>query len=181
MTAGLQKLGLLAATVASVASVSFAAENPIPPKSQPEPMIISPENDPDLIKAEQEARRTLPMFWQLLALHPEYSSAFSVKAGFDTDMGFVDYLWLVNLKRDGDKVTGVLDNEPDGLPNLHVGDTVRVDEARIIDWLLAVDDRQYGHFTTRVLLKRDAKMAEQLKNILSSEPLPPGFKDVPVH
>jgi uncharacterized protein YegJ (DUF2314 family) len=144
-------------------------------------MIVAPENDPDLIKAEQEARRTLPMFWRLLAQNPKYAAAFSVKAGFDTKKGFIDYLWLADIKKDGDQIAGTLENEPDALPNLHAGSKVRVREARIIDWLILSEGRQYGHFTTRVLLKRDPKIAAQLKDILSSDPLPPQFKDLSAH
>jgi uncharacterized protein YegJ (DUF2314 family) len=138
-------------------------------------IVTGRDDDPEIMQAEAEARRTLPLFWRLLADNPQHAEAFAVKAAFKTNRGFTDYLWIADLKRVRGRIMGRLENEPDAPLGLHVGSPVTVTEDRVIDWTIAKDGRQYGHYTTRVLAKHHPKQAEELKSILSPTPLSPGL------
>ncbi len=101
-----------------------------------------------------------------------------VKVGFPITkpVKSVEYMWVNHLKLDGDTVTGKLDQDPDFRPDLKYGRTVSFMESQIIDWAIRYKGRQYGHFTTRVLIKGHPKDEAEMKKILSDDPYPPGFK-----
>ncbi len=162
---------LLPAIVAALAIPALAALA-APEFDRGDKPMVAPLNDPEIMKAAFEARRTLPTFWRLLADNPQHPEAFAVKVAFPGERGIVDYLWLVNIKHHGNKVIGVLDNGPDARPDLHLGQTVTANVSDVEDWSIAVNGRQFGHYTTRVLIKRDPKAAAQLRSILSDRPMP---------
>jgi uncharacterized protein YegJ (DUF2314 family) len=137
-----------------------------------------PTDMPEMARAEAEARRTLPLFWRSLSRQPPDQPGFIVKVGFPITkpVKSIEFMWVNHLKRDGGIVTGRLDQDPDFRPDLKYGQIVSFKESQIIDWAIRYKDRQYGHFTTRVLIKGHPKDAADMKTIISDDPYPPGFK-----
>jgi uncharacterized protein YegJ (DUF2314 family) len=139
---------------------------------------ISPDEAAALNKAfgeaVQAARASLPVFWGRLAENPGASpDAFGLKVVFKTPDGGAEDLWLSDIKRDGARVTGRLNYEPDGLPGMHRSQIVPIVEGNIIDWTFKEGRKRYGHFTTRVMAKaQPEEEARTALAALSDNPLP---------
>lgn len=109
---------------------------------------IASDNE-EMNAAKAEAQKTLPTFLAILA-NPKPGTDM---IGFKYPLGGSEHIWVDNVKRDGDYLTGTLANVP-ALEGHNQGDTVRVPLKDVSDWAAFVDGKMQGHYTTRVLLKQ---------------------------
>jgi uncharacterized protein YegJ (DUF2314 family) len=124
-------------------------------------------------EAVQAARASLPVFWGRLAENPGASpDEFQLKVAFRNPQGGVEELWLSDIRRDGARIVGRLNYEPEDLPSLHRAQIVPIAEADIIDWSFKEGRKRYGHFTTRVEAKAHPDEAARSLAALSDNPLP---------
>lgn len=124
-------------------------------------------------EAVQAARASLPVFWGRLAENPGASpEEFQLRVVFKTPQGGFEELWLSAIKRDGARIVGRLNYEPDSLPNMHRSQIVPIPEGDIIDWTFKEGRKRYGHFTTRVEAKAHPEEAAKSLALLSDNPLP---------
>lgn len=150
----------LAATVPHTAAYAQATD---------ELMEFSTE-DARMNAAVAEARRTLPVFWR--RYDNGDGTSFSLKAHFEAPNGGREHLWFSNIKRDGARLTGVLDNDPSWVTSLSRGQTVTFTEDQISDWTYEKGGRMWGGFTLRVMLARlQPTEAAELRAYLSPTPL----------
>jgi uncharacterized protein YegJ (DUF2314 family) len=138
---------------------------------------ISPDEAAALSKefteAVQSARASLPVFWGRLAENPGASpDEFGLKVVFKTPDGGYEDVWLSDIKREGARVTGRLNYEPDSLPNMHRAQIVPIVEGNIVDWTFKEGRKRYGHFTTRVMAKAHPDEEAKTLATLSDNPLP---------
>jgi uncharacterized protein YegJ (DUF2314 family) len=76
-----------------------------------------------------------------------------LKHGFTTSTGDKEYIWVVVNRWDGDEVTAQVANDPNDVPGLRLGMTVKISEADVFDWtILLPDGRKEGDYTTQVVL-----------------------------
>lgn len=123
--------------------------------------------------AVQAARASLPVFWGRVAENPAASpDDYGLKVAFRNPQGGTEELWLMDIKRDGARITGRLNYDPETLPNLHRNAIVPIREADIIDWTFKEGRKRYGHFTTRVLAKAHPVESAKTLAALSDNPLP---------
>jgi uncharacterized protein YegJ (DUF2314 family) len=139
-----------------------------------EDIVYFEPDDPDMNRAIAQARETLPSFWRLFSTDRDVAETASLKMAFPVP-GTKDgneYMWLIDIRRDGRTIKGVLDNQPESIRNLKKGDTVTIDPERISDWSYVRDGRMYGSYTTRVMLKHLSEQeAEEYLEFLSVRPL----------
>lgn len=128
--------------------------------------------DKEFDAAAQAARASLPVFWGRLAENPGAKSDFGLKVAFKTPNGGTEDLWLQDIQREGSRILGRLNYDPQGLPNLHRNDIVPIREADIVDWAFKEGRKRYGEFTTRVLAKLHPDEAARTLAQLSDNPLP---------
>ncbi len=129
--------------------------------------------DKDFNAAVQAARDSLPVFWQRLASTPDSApDTFSLKVAFKSPRGGNEELWLQDVKRDGARIVGRLNYDPEALPRLHRNDIVPIREADIIDWSFKEGRKRYGEFTTRVLARIHPDQSAKTMALLSDNPLP---------
>jgi uncharacterized protein YegJ (DUF2314 family) len=138
---------------------------------------LSPDEEAALNKAfgdaVQAARASLPVFWGRLAENPAPSpDDFQLKVVFKTADGGFEDLWLSDIKRDGARISGRLNYEPESLPNMHRSQIVPIPEGNIVDWTFKEGRKRYGHFTTRVIAKAHPEEAAKTLAALSDNPLP---------
>jgi uncharacterized protein YegJ (DUF2314 family) len=167
MLAPLMLAGARAALAQDAAAEGFVREQ-----------ALSPDEAATLNKAFTEAvlaaRASLPVFWGRLAENPGASpDAFELKVVFKTPDGGAEDVWLSDIKREGVRITGRLNYEPDSLPNMHRSQIVPIVETNIIDWTFKEGRKRYGHFTTRVIAKAHPDEAARTLAALSDNPLPP--------
>jgi uncharacterized protein YegJ (DUF2314 family) len=138
---------------------------------------LSPDEQASISKAfteaVQAARASLPVFWGRLAENPGASpDDFELKVVFNTPDGGYEDLWLSDIKREGARVTGRLNYEPDTLPNMHRAQIVPIVEGNIVDWTFKEGRKRYGHFTTRVIARAHPDESAKTLAALSDNPLP---------
>lgn len=117
------------------------------------------DDDPKMQEAFKNARKTFKYFWR--ELYWEFNR--KVPA---LDMAFVkvarhqkklfrspvsEFMWISSIDFDGITVKGILDNEPDKLTNIKLGDTVEVPLSEICDWMFSINGKVYGGFTIQVI------------------------------
>jgi uncharacterized protein YegJ (DUF2314 family) len=119
--------------------------------------------DADMNAAIAEAQSALPQFLELLAGADEERES----AGFKFPLGGWEHIWVNDVRRDGEFLTGRLGNVP-VQEGYQMGDTVRVPIKEVSDWTYT--DRSgfaHGHFTTRVLLDRmPSEQANEIREAL---------------
>lgn len=123
-------------------------------------MIVLPDDHPEMANAIRQAKATLPDFHRLLASPEPGMSQFGVKVRFPTDTGH-EHCWVNELELRESGLSGKLGNQPNSLPDLHLGSTVNVSDDAITDWSYAKHGVYQGHFTTKVLM---AHMPKRLRN-----------------
>jgi uncharacterized protein YegJ (DUF2314 family) len=127
----------------------------------------------DLAAARNDARASLPFYWQRFAEPGEGDFDFSLKAALprrDGQAGAED-VWVENVARAPDRIIGELAARPAFLGDLSKGSIVEFHENQIVDWAFFSGDRLLGHYTTRVMLPRlDATQQEWLRPMLSANP-----------
>ncbi|HVV86110.1 MAG TPA: DUF2314 domain-containing protein, partial [Kofleriaceae bacterium] len=109
-------------------------------------------DDPRLMAARARARA------ELAALAPRFAHGVPelerllVKAPFATDSGGVEWMWVEVHAWKGDRLSGVLVNQPDDVSSLKEGAQVEVKQGDLFDYLLhRADGTEAGGETNRIL------------------------------
>lgn len=111
------------------------------------------DDDPRMNAAMDKARSTVRTFTAALQSPKAGQSAFSIKMEF-TDGGNTEHMWLTPVTYDGTKFTGTVNNEPEKVKSVKMGQEVTVASDKISDWMYIENRKLVGGETLRVL--RDA-------------------------
>lgn len=124
-------------------------------------------DDPEMNSAIAKARSSLPHFWQIYEKPELDESDFSLKVKI-TDGDKVEHFWVANLERKDGKILGTINNDPDIVQNVKLGDRITVNESAISDWLYMKNGKMVGNYTLRVLFKEMPKdEVEKYKQMLA--------------
>jgi len=117
------------------------------------------KESPQMIAAFKEAQKTFKYFWRELywesrRIIPALNFAF-IKVGFHQDIpnqGLVsEFMWVRVLSFDGFSIIGVVDNEPQTLTNIKLGEEITIPLEEVCDWIFSTQGKVYGGFTIQVL------------------------------
>src|SRR5271157_3316986 len=114
-------------------------------------------NDDEALRAaSQAAREHLPALRKLFSagLPP---GQISVKAPFATPQGGREYMWVAVDDWKGDRITGLLTNEPFHIPSLHGGQKVEVREEEVFDYMRRYPDGRVEGNSTEAIIRRMQK------------------------
>jgi uncharacterized protein YegJ (DUF2314 family) len=115
----------------------------------PEDRTISvPDDDPAMAEAIATARKTVP---ELLTAIKEGVDTYCVKAPI-SDRNGTEHFWLSQVKYADGKFTGKIDNEPDMVKCVKLGDSYSVKEGEISDWMYLRNGKATGNVTLKALL-----------------------------
>lgn len=106
--------------------------------------------DPNMNAAIEKARGSVNKFIAALKSPKAGQSSFSVKASF-TDGVNTEHMWLAPVTFDGTKFTGIVNNEPDRVKSVKMGQKVTVAPDQISDWMYIENRKLVGGETLRVL------------------------------
>lgn len=126
-------------------------DNPLVPV-----MKVAPDSEA-MAKAVGTARSRWAEFVSAFeARDPEESSnRFNVKArfsdGHEGDNERVEFMWMSVTAIEGDRIYGLLGNQPAGIPSLNEGDRVSVSLSDLNDWMIMNDDGYTGGFTVSAI------------------------------
>ena len=125
-------------------------------------------DDPEMVAAIVKAREALPQFWQFFDKRERGESDFSLKVKI-TDKRGTEHFWATDIERRGGKTMGTINNDPNIVASVKLGDRIEIPEADISDWLYMRDGKMVGNETLRPLLKKmPAAEAEKLKKMMAN-------------
>ena len=126
-------------------------------------------HDPEMTAAIATARDTLPSFWEVFATRPRGESRFLLKVRI-TDRHGTEHFWVKDIERRDGKIVGTIDNDPNLVASVKVGDRIEVREADISDGVYLRDGKMVGNRTLPAMFKKlPAAEVERYKRELAEE------------
>ena len=127
------------------------------------------ERDAVMNAAVEAAQNSLPEFLDRLDAG-DILPTDTLKVGFTVDGGY-EHIWINQVARKGDQLSGVLVNEPNRVPGLHQGSPVTFSVDSVSDWAYQKDGKRWGGYTTRAMLPYLApERAAEIRANLSDTP-----------
>jgi len=117
------------------------------------------DSDKKMNDAIETARRTLDQFDRALKNNDYDSGTTALKVKFPTSTGF-EHIWIAKITLDSGTYQGILDNVPDKIKNIKMGDKITIHREDITDWMFGKNGKLVGGFTIRLIRDR---MTEQEK------------------
>ena len=109
-------------------------------------------HDARLLAARDAARARLPQLRELFNRGLAPGEYIDVKAPFDTDGGGREWMWVEVRAWKGDRIEGTLQNTPDDVKRLRLGQDVVVSQADLFDYLFHhADGRDEGNTTGAII------------------------------
>jgi uncharacterized protein YegJ (DUF2314 family) len=128
--------------------MGFLAALPAGCSKGEDPVVYFDEDDAMMNKAIDTARERLPVFLNALE---EGAGEFFIKAPV-ADGDTVEHIWLVDIRVSGSDFVGMIDNDPVDVTNVKLGESYRLAQTEISDWMVRRNGRIYGAYTLRVML-----------------------------
>jgi uncharacterized protein YegJ (DUF2314 family) len=100
--------------------------------------------------AMEKARSTVKTFIAALGAPQPGESGYSVKVRF-ADGSNAEHMWLSPVAFDGASFQGTVNNKPEKVQNVRIGQKASVDPSQISDWMYIKNGKLIGGFTFRVL------------------------------
>jgi uncharacterized protein YegJ (DUF2314 family) len=116
-----------------------------------DPTIKFDTDDPEMNAAIQKARASLPKFWLKFTNHKIEEQGFNLKVRI-VDYNGSEHFWCGDIKGEPAKPTCVIDNEPDTVESVKMGERIDVDTAAISDWMYTRGEKIIGGQTIKVML-----------------------------
>ncbi len=111
------------------------------------------DDDPRMKAAIEKARATVDKFIAAMKVLQPGQNSFSVKMA-STDGKNTEHMWLTAISYDGTNFHGTVNNSPDKVNSVKMGQKATVAPSDISDWMYVDNGKLVGGFTLRVL--RDA-------------------------
>jgi uncharacterized protein YegJ (DUF2314 family) len=125
--------------------------------------------DAEMNAAIDKARASLDGFWQKFADHGPNEDVFQIKLKL-TDGTSIEHFWCGNIEGDEQAATCAIDNEPQTVKNVKIGQRIPVEPEKISDWMYIRDEKIVGGATIRALLKYlPTEEANELRARLAEE------------
>ena len=110
-----------------------------------------PGDDEEMKRATEMALKTLQTFDSALKSGSPFYQKFSLKSKFDVPDG-AEHIWVKNISIKNERYFGIVDNVPNSISNLKIGDTIEI--RNITDWMYIDNGVLRGGYTIRVLRDR---------------------------
>jgi len=121
------------------------------------------KHDDELLAASNRAKQQLPALQKAFAAGLRPGEYLEVKAPFKTDSGGTEWMWVEVTTWRENRIGGLLDNEPEKVPNLHSGQHVEVRQEEVFDYLHTFPDKPTEGNTTGAIIQQMQKEADPPK------------------
>jgi uncharacterized protein YegJ (DUF2314 family) len=112
------------------------------------------ENDVEMNRAIEKAKQTIDSFDNAFKNNSRVFTFFGLKKKFEEN-GNVEHIWIGNIQGiEKGKYVGVIDNLPEKIKAVKLGDTVQIDRKEISDWMYIKNSELHGGYTIRLLRER---------------------------
>lgn len=124
--------------------------------------------DAEMNAAIAKARAGLSTFWTAKEKPAENVDGFALKVRI-ADGGLIEHFWLVDVAKDGDGYHGTINNMPNLVKSVKLGQRFRFAEDQISDWMFMRNGKIVGNETMRPLLKQlSPDEAERFRKLLET-------------
>lgn len=113
-------------------------------------------DDPQMLAATEEARRTWPEFVQAFRKKPENTESYAAKFPFDAP-DQKEFMWVEVVAIKEDTIVGRLGNDPVWVKDLKLGDEVTMKVSELSDWMYFKDGEIVGGYTVKVLMEKQKR------------------------
>jgi uncharacterized protein YegJ (DUF2314 family) len=107
----------------------------------------------ELLEASQKARAKLPELRQAFVHGLQAGEYIQVKAPFATPSGGREWMWVEVTNWNGNRIKGLLGNDPFEIPHMHAGQIVHVRQEDVFDYLRTYPDKHDEGNTTGQIIK----------------------------
>jgi uncharacterized protein YegJ (DUF2314 family) len=119
-----------------------------------EPTIYNLESeDVEINRAIKTAQQTLTKFEKAIRSNNANFSLFALKVKFENKEN-AEHIWLSNVEFKNGEYFGVVDNLPEHITEVKLGETLKIDINTITDWMYLDKSNLVGGYTIRVLRDR---------------------------
>lgn len=117
------------------------------------PVTYVENDDPKMLEAREKARSSVAGFIEALNNPKPTQNKFSFKAQF-SDGKHIEHMWLFHVRYEDGMLIGTVNNAPDLMTGIQLGDQKSVDPQQISDWMYVQDGKLVGGFSIRVIRER---------------------------
>ena len=141
------------------------SNNKVERKNEPTIYKVS-QDDAEMNRAIEKARQTIDSFDYAFKTNSRVFTFFGLKKRFEEN-GNVEHIWIGNIQGiENGKYVGVIDNLPEKIKSIKLGDTIEINKKDISDWMYLKNSKLHGGYTIRLLRER---MTENERKQFDSE------------
>lgn len=130
------------------------AQQPKAERSGEPDIYYAKSDDKEMNAAIEKAQKTFSDFAKAMNDPKNTNIFFGVKLPFETVDQNVEHIWVSDVKNKEGKYFGRVDNTPDNVMSVKLGDIIEIDPKKISDWMYVKDGKLVGGHTIRVLRNR---------------------------
>ena len=151
----MQRLVVLSVVLSAILISPAAFSQSFTDKAKKDNAVEMSDEDPAMQKAMERARAGLEEFLRKAGSPPPNTDQYSVKVRV-SDGDNQEYLWVSNLKTQGDLLSGRIDNLP-MIRSVKKGQSYSFAKTEIVDWTYVDRGKKkvIGNFTTCALLTKE--------------------------
>ena len=160
----MQRLMVLGVVLLTLLASPFAFSQSFTDKAKKDSAVDMSDEDPAMQKAMARARAGLEDFLQKAGSPPPNTDQYSVKVRV-SEGDNQEYLWVSNLKAQGELWSGRIDNLP-MIRSVKKGQSYSFAKTEIVDWTYIDKSKKkvFGNFTTcAILTKEPPSVAESIQ------------------
>jgi uncharacterized protein YegJ (DUF2314 family) len=140
----------VAAVLAGLAAAPIAAQT-LTEKAMRDETVEVAKTDPAMAAAMRKAQAKLPDFLAIAAAPKPGMKGFAVKVAI-RDGGDAEYFWIYRFTATGRKFSGVINNKPETVHTVKMGQTITFDVSQIVDWIYIDNGEMKGNYTGCAIL-----------------------------
>lgn len=138
------------------------------------------KHNEELLAASARAKEQLPSLQKAFAAGLQPGEYIEVKAPFKIESEGEEWMWVEVTSWQGNRIGGVLNNDPERVSNLHSGQHVEVRQEDIFDYLHTFADKRTEGNTTGAIIARMQEAAQTPKGP-APRPIVPACDEVDRH
>ena len=127
------------------------------------------DDDAEMNAAIAKARASLPQFWAAFEKRTNGESDFALKVQI-TDSNGTEHFWATEIERRDGNIMGTINNDPNIVESVKLGERIVIPEADISDWLHMRHGKMVGNATVKPLFKQMPPAEVQRLKKLMAEP-----------
>ena len=135
-------------------------------KSDPDTLVRGGYDEREMDAAIARARKEVDAF--IAEMEKGNGEGFAVKAPIEYQ-GQTEHFWLTDVVYRNGQFEGIIGNEPGMAKNVRLGQKWTIKKHEISDWMYMRDEKMYGNYTMRPLLKTlPPDEAEEYRKMLAN-------------